>query len=133
MIAETEFGTLQSQKIRAITISNVHGLSAKLITFGARLAELHVPDRNGRFGDIVLGFDTIAEYDATATFFAATCGRYGNRIARGQFMIDRVQHQLSLNEGKNHLHGGKTGFDRKVWGRFVYTGGQQCHIFRNIR
>ena len=115
MISEVDFGCWNGQSIRALTITNAHGLSAKLITFGARLTELHVPDRDGVLGDIVLGFDTMEEYAATGTYFGATCGRYGNRIAGGRFTLDGIAHQLDANEGRNHLHGGKNGFDRKVW------------------
>ncbi len=109
------FGVYEGQDILAVTISNANGLKAKLITFGARLTELHVPDRNGDFADVVLGFDTIEEYAATDTYFGATCGRYGNRIAGGRFLLDGVEHHLNVNEGANHLHGGVQGFDRKVW------------------
>lgn len=123
MISETEFGHWNGTPIRALTITNANGLSAKLITFGARLTELHVPDRGGRLGDIVLGFDTLEEYLATNTYFGATCGRYGNRIAKGRFKLDGVDYQLGINEGGNHLHGGKDGFDRKVWDASYEKGG----------
>lgn len=115
MIAETDFGSLQGKQVRCITIANRNGLSARLITFGARLTELWTPASDGTMADIVLGFDTLAEYVATDTYFGATCGRYGNRIARGRFMLDGAEHQLDCNEGNNHLHGGKAGFDRKLW------------------
>ena len=109
------FGHYEGQEIKAVTISNAAGHRAKLITFGARLCELLTPDRDGAFDDIVLGFDTIEEYAATDTYFGATCGRYGNRIRAGRFSIDGNEHQLNVNEGRNHLHGGQQGFDRKVW------------------
>jgi aldose 1-epimerase len=111
----TSFGEYEGREIKAVTISNLAGLRAKLITFGARLCELHTPDRNGNLDDIVLGFDSIQEYAATDTYFGASCGRYGNRIPGGRFSIDGEEHQLNVNEGKNHLHGGQQGFDRKVW------------------
>ncbi len=109
------FGTLGGQDVRAVTLTNASGARARLITFGARLTELHMPDRNGVLADIVLGFDTLAEYAATDTYFGATCGRYGNRIARGRFVLDGAEVQLDCNERGNHLHGGRDGFDRKVW------------------
>lgn len=109
------FGIYEGQEILAVTIANGNGLRAKLITFGARLTELYVPDRNGDVADVVLGFDTIDEYAATDTYFGATCGRYGNRIEGGRFVLDGVEHHLNVNEGANHLHGGVQGFDRKVW------------------
>lgn len=109
------FGVYEGREIHAVVISNENGLRAKLITFGARLTELHVPDRNGKLGDIVLGFDSIEDYAATDTYFGATCGRYGNRIKDGRFVLDGVEHHLNVNEGPNHLHGGVQGFDRKIW------------------
>lgn len=115
MISEADFGSIHGKPVRSITIANRNGLTAKLITFGARLTELWTPASDGAMDDIVLGFDTLAEYEATDTYFGATCGRYGNRIAQGRFMLDGAEHQLDRNEGNNHLHGGKAGFDRKIW------------------
>jgi aldose 1-epimerase len=109
------FGTLNGVDIQAVTIENKHGLRAKFIPFGARLVALWVPDRDGAFDDIVLGFDTLEEYVATDTFFGATCGRYGNRISKGQFPLFGDVVQVDTNEGNNHLHGGNDGFDRKIW------------------
>jgi len=109
------FGRYEGREIEAVTIANAAGMKAKLITFGARLCELYTPDRDGVFEDIVLGFDSIDEYAATDTYFGATCGRYGNRIRDGRFKIDGTEYQLNVNEGRNHLHGGQQGFDRKVW------------------
>ena len=108
------FGTLDGTAVESITIENA-GVSAKLISFGARLTELWVPDRHGTLADIVLGFDDLESYEATDTFFGATCGRYGNRISKGQFRLDGRNWQVDVNEGRNHLHGGKDGFDRKNW------------------
>ncbi|MBP1807366.1 aldose epimerase family protein [Rubellimicrobium aerolatum] len=113
-MAVTEFGRIGDQIVQAVTLSN-GGLRARLITYGARLTELHVPGRDGRTADIVLGFDTLDDYLATTTYFGATCGRYANRIRRGRFTLDGTDHQLDLNEGPNHLHGGRDGFDRKTW------------------
>ncbi len=110
-----EFGRIGSFVVRALTIENGNGLRARIITFGARLTELWVPDRVGQLADVVLGFDTLDEYLATDHYFGATCGRYGNRIANGRFRLGTVDYQLDQNEGRNHLHGGKAGFDRKVW------------------
>lgn len=110
-----KFGTHDGQDVQVVTLQNANGLKARLITFGARLTELHVPDRDGVMADIVLGFDTLQEYVETDTYFGATCGRYGNRIADGKVEIDGVAYQLDCNEHGNHLHGGKSGFDRKIW------------------
>lgn len=115
MTGPVQIGRIGADPVHAVTLTNRHGLRARLISYGARLTELHVPDRAGRMADIVLGFDSLAEYLATDTYFGATCGRYGNRIADGRFVLDGVGHQLTCNENGNHLHGGPEGFDRKNW------------------
>lgn len=115
MATTEDYGTHEGQPVQAVTLHNANGLRARLVTFGARLTELHVPDRHGSLADIVLGCDSLADYAATATYFGATCGRYGNRIAGGQVTLDGKPVQLDRNEGPNHLHGGRAGFDRKVW------------------
>ena len=114
MTTRTPYGTVDCQPVEQVTLT--HGaLTARLITFGARLTELWVPGRDGTRADIVLGFDTAAEYQTSDAYFGATCGRYGNRIAKGQFALDGTGFQLDCNEGANHLHGGAQGLDRKIW------------------
>jgi len=102
-------------RVEAIELSNGHGISARVLTYGATLQSLVVPDRQGRPGDIVLGHDTPAEYEAVQDFFGVTVGRYANRIANGRFVIDGKTYQLPLNNGENSLHGGGKGFDRANW------------------
>jgi aldose 1-epimerase len=114
MTTRIPYGTAEGQPVDQVTLT--HGtLTARLITFGARLTELWVPGRDGMQADIVLGFDTLAEYQATETYFGATCGRYGNRIRKGQFPLDGLRFQVDCNEHGNHLHGGVDGFDHKIW------------------
>lgn len=108
------FGALDGQTVDAVTLSN-GGVRARLITFGARLTELWVPDADGQLADIVLGFDDLDSYLDTGGFFGATCGQYANRIAAGRCVLDGHPVQLDMNEGGNHLHGGRAGFDRKIW------------------
>lgn len=96
-------------------LSNAHGLRATIIDFGARLTRMVVPDRSGAPADIVLGFDDLASYVGTDTCFGATCGRYGNRIAGGRFALDGHPVEMTANEPPNHLHGGRVGFDKRVW------------------
>ncbi|HVZ32366.1 MAG TPA: aldose epimerase family protein, partial [Polyangiaceae bacterium] len=79
------------------------------------MVSLEVPDRNGTLGDVVLGYDTLAEYLAGGSYFGAIIGRYANRIARSVFTLDGVEHPLSVNSPPNSLHGGRFGFDKKVW------------------
>jgi aldose 1-epimerase len=117
-----DYGTFEGQTVQAVTLRNANGLWARLITFGARLTELHVPDRNGVLADIVLGFDRLEDYVTSNAYVGATCGRYGNRIAGGTVVLDGVTLQLDRNERGNHLHGGRAGFDRKVWAIDSLTG-----------
>ena len=114
-IERFEFGKMNGQSVQGFVLRNSNGLSAKLISYGARLTEFHAPGRDGRFADIVLGFDDLPSYISTNTYFGATCGRYGNRIKDGKFPLQGKMVQVDCNEGPNHLHGGKAGFDRKVW------------------
>jgi aldose 1-epimerase len=109
------YGRLGDEEVQAITLDNGQGLTARLITYGARLTELWVPDRTEVPADIVLGHDTLAEYEESKAYFGATVGRYGNRIARGRLRLDGEEVQLDVNEGRNHLHGGARGFDRRNW------------------
>ncbi|PMQ01113.1 MAG: galactose-1-epimerase [Dictyoglomus sp. NZ13-RE01] len=96
---------------------NSNGLMMKVITYGGAITELWVPDKNGNFQDIVLGFDTLGEYESPDNpFFGSIIGRYGNRIAYGSFYIDGIKYQLAINDrGKHHLHGGVKGFHRVVF------------------
>jgi aldose 1-epimerase len=115
MISRSPFGDIDGVPVHAYDVTTAGRLRARLIDFGARLVELHVPDRTGSLADIVLGFDDLSSYRSSDAYFGATCGRYGNRIARGRFDFHGRQIQLDRNEGRNHQHGGREGFDRKVW------------------
>ena len=96
-------------------LKNKDGMTANIITYGAILTELHVPDRDHRFADVVLGFDTLDGYLKGHPFFGATVGRVANRVARGRFTLDGQEFKLAVNNGPNALHGGLKGFDKKVW------------------
>jgi aldose 1-epimerase len=90
-------------------------MTAKVMTYGAILTELHVPDRHGKSADVVLGFDNLASYLAGHPHFGATTGRFANRIANGKFTLDGKEYKLAINNGPNSLHGGRKGFDKVVW------------------
>ncbi len=110
------FGKLpDGTEIEQYTLTNSKGAVAKVITYGATLTELWMPDKSGKNADVVLGFDNLAGYLGDHPFFGATVGRYGNRIAKGKFTLDGKEYSLFLNNGPNSLHGGKVGFNRKVW------------------
>src|SRR5262249_41253068 len=105
--ARAPFGVLaDGTKVEAVTLTNAHGISAKVMTLGATLQSLIVPDKAGHGDDIVLGYDTAAEYLARPNYFGASVGRYANRIAKGKFTLDGKTYTLETNDGPNHLHGG---------------------------
>jgi aldose 1-epimerase len=97
------------------TLKNAHGLEVRAISYGATIVSLRVPDREGRLDDVVLGHDDLDGYLKSSPYFGCVVGRYGNRIAGGRFALDGRSYQLATNDGPNHLHGGKQGFDKKVW------------------
>ncbi|HSI17149.1 MAG TPA: aldose epimerase family protein, partial [Sphingomonas sp.] len=101
--------------VESVTLSNARGMSARILTYGATLQALLVPDARGALADVVLGHDDVAGYEAARGFLGVTVGRYANRIARGRFMLDGVQYVLEQNDGANSLHGGERGFDRAAW------------------
>jgi aldose 1-epimerase len=110
------FGKLDDgTEIQMYTIRNRAGASAKIITYGATLVELSVPDRNAHFGDVVLGFDNLKGYLGPHPHFGGAIGRVANRIAKGKFTLDGADYTLATNNGPNTLHGGNVGFDRRVW------------------
>ena len=115
-IKKESFGqTPDGRQIDLYTLINTNGLKAKIMTYGGILVSLEVPDRNGKLGDVVLGYDKLDGYIKNNPYFGAIVGRYGNRIAKGRFTLNGVLYQLTTNEGENHLHGGIKGFDKAVW------------------
>ncbi len=109
--------TAQGEPVEAFVLENVGGVRATLITRGATLVALEVPDRDGETTDVVLGFDDVAGYESEGNqYFGATIGRVGNRIADGRFTLDGVTYELATNDGPNHLHGGgPQSLDKVVW------------------
>ena len=101
--------------VEVFTLTNANGLELRAINYGAIIASLKVPDKNGQFADIVNGHDSLDGYLTKSRFFGAVVGRYGNRIAKGKFTLDGTEYNLAVNNGPNHLHGGVKGFDKVVW------------------
>jgi len=115
-VTRAPFGTTRDGKaVESYTLTNAHGLEMRVITYGGTITSLKVPDRSGHLGDIVLGFDTLDGYLKDPPYFGAIVGRYGNRIAKGQFSVDGKTFKLATNNGPNHLHGGIKGFDKVIW------------------
>ncbi len=115
-IQKEEFGkTPDGKTVNLFTVKNANGVELKVSEFGATLVSLKVPDREGNFKDIILGFDNLEGYVNDATFQGIIAGRYANRIAKGKFTLDGKEYTLATNDGENHLHGGVEGFGKKVW------------------
>jgi aldose 1-epimerase len=112
----SEFGKLpDGSTAHLYTFKNSKGMVVKATDFGLIITEILVPDKSGKVGDVVLGFDNLDRYLKGHPFFGAVAGRYANRIAKAKFALDGKDYTLAANNGKNHLHGGKVGFDKKLW------------------
>lgn len=115
-LSSESFGTLpDGRPVRRITLSTPDGARVQCINLGLAITRIDVPDRHGRPGNVVLGFDSLERYAQRHPFFGVVAGRYANRISKGRFTLDGVVHQLAINNGENHLHGGIVGFDKKLW------------------
>ena len=107
--------TADGEEVDIFTLTNGHGLKARITSWGAGLVEMHVPDRKGKLADVTLGFDKLDGYMTRHPYFGVTTGRYANRIAKGKFTLDEKEYTLATNNGVNHLHGGIKGFDQRNW------------------
>ncbi len=115
-VQKQDFGkTADGAAVDLYVLTNAAGTTAKVMTYGATLTELQVPDKDGKLADVVLGFDDFKGYLAGHPFFGSTVGRVANRIAKGRFTLDGKEYKLAVNNGPNSLHGGLTGFDKYVW------------------
>lgn len=115
-IQEQPFGTTRDGKaVDVYTLTNAAGMTVRVMTYGATLIGVEVPDRAGKRENVTLHLNSFAEYASGHPCFGSICGRYANRIAKGRFTLDGVQYTLATNNGSNHLHGGKVGFDKVVW------------------
>jgi aldose 1-epimerase len=115
-IAKAPFGkTADGASVDIYTLKNAAGMEAAITTYGGRIVSLKAPGRDGKFADVVLGFDNLEGYLGEHPYFGALVGRYGNRIAKGRFKLDGKEYKLAVNNGVNSLHGGLKGFDKVVW------------------
>lgn len=116
MIKKEPFGkTKDGQAVDLYTFSNASGMEVRAMTYGGIILSIKVPDRNGKFDDVTLGFDSLEPYLANSTYFGALIGRYGNRIGKARFKLDGKEYKLAVNNGPNALHGGLKGFDKVIW------------------
>jgi aldose 1-epimerase len=107
--------TADGTPVDLFVLTNANGVTAKVMSYGGTITELHVPDRNKTLGDVMLGHDKLVDYLAGHPFFGCVCGRVANRIAKGRFTLNGKEYALFVNNGPNALHGGKRGFDKYVW------------------
>jgi aldose 1-epimerase len=115
-VEQVAFGKTDSgEAVDLFVLTNDKGMKAKVMAYGALLTELHVPDKNGKLDDVVLGFDDLKGYLGSHPYFGATVGRVANRVAKGRFTLDGKEYKLATNNGPNALHGGNKGFDKVVW------------------
>jgi len=115
-ISKSPYGKMpDGTPVDEFTLTSANGVVLKVINYGAIITEFHVPDRTGKMGDVVLGFDHLEPYLAKSPYFGAVIGRVGNRIARGKFTLDGRNYTLAVNNGPNALHGGIKGFDKVIW------------------
>ncbi len=123
-VQKRTYGSLTDGKaVDEYTLTNANGLEVKFITYGGIITSLRVPDRNGKLGDVVLGYSDLSNYETRNFYFGSTVGRYGNRIANAGFSLNGETYSLAANNGPNSLHGGLKGFDKQVWGVKVIEGG----------
>lgn len=115
MIRKEEFGKIDNQVIHSYTLKNVNGMEIKCVEYGCIITDIIVQDKLRNKENVVLGFDTLEEYEKHSPYFGAVCGRVAGRITKGTFQLDRKTYNLAKNNGENHLHGGTQGFDKRVW------------------
>jgi aldose 1-epimerase len=126
MIIKSYFDKMPSgEEVFAYTLQNSKGANVKILTLGGRINELNIPDKKGVLADVVCGFDNVNDYLNDTAYQGALIGRFGNRIKKAKFTLDGVEYNLFVNNGNNHLHGGKVGlikgFGMLVHGKSVRT------------
>lgn len=115
-VAKTAFGKMpDGTKVSVYVMTNANGMQVSLLDYGATVKSIMVPDRNGAYANVSLGFSNLDNYREKSPYFGCTAGRYANRIAKGLFSLDGKEYKLETNNGPNHLHGGVRGFDKYVW------------------
>lgn len=109
------FGKYRECEVYKYTLTNTNGMSVVISNFGATILSINVPDKNGEDADVICGYDDLQSYVEADGYQGAIIGRVGNRICRGKFTLDGIDYNMYINNGPNHLHGGKEGFDKKIW------------------
>lgn len=134
MINKEFFGKKpDGSEVYAYTLTNKSGASARILTMGGIIANLYMPDRDGKLADVIFGFDSVDDYLNGGGYQGALIGRYGNRIGSGRFTLNGVTYQLAQNDnGKNHLHGGNVGFNRKLWDAVPFETADSCGLILTL-
>ena len=128
-ISRSQFGQAE-----LFTLQNENGMTVQIMNYGGIITSIKVPDRDGNFDDVVLGFDTFEEYQGEHPYFGAIIGRYANRIANGKLTIEGKEYTLAQNNGPNNLHGGSNGFDKQFWEVEKYSSNDGfCMLSLNYR
>jgi len=115
LITRSPYGTIEGHTIYKYALKNDYGIEIHLIEYGGIITKIITPDKHGIKTDIVNGFNSLEEYLEDHPYFGAIIGRYGNRICNGRFTLDGKEYKVPINNGAHSLHGGSTGFDRKIW------------------
>ncbi|WP_263078006.1 galactose mutarotase [Endozoicomonas sp. Mp262] len=128
-VSKDLFGfTRKGEAVYRYTLENDHGMTVQVLSLGGIIQSIKVPDRWGQLADVVLGCDTVQDYEAQSAYLGAIIGRYANRIARGRLTIEGTEYQLACNNGPNHLHGGNAGFSHRLWHCEPYESSDACGI-----
>jgi len=114
--------TSAGEDVQLFVLTNQNGMEARITNYGGIIVSLKVPDKAGKLADVVLGFDTLEPYLGKHPHFGCLTGRYANRIGGASFEIDGVRYEVTANSGKNHIHGGKEAFDKKLWQAKILEG-----------
>jgi aldose 1-epimerase len=120
--------TSEGRDVALFTLANANGVEIEITNYGGIVVSLKVPDHQGKLADVVLGYEDLVSYEKDKWHFGATIGRYANRIAGGKFRLNGQEYTLACNNGPNHLHGGKTGFEKVVWQASENSGGDHDRL-----
>ncbi len=127
-ITNESFGTVDNKEVQLFTIKNPSGLTVKITNYGGIVTSILTPDKNGKFDNVVLGYEHLDGYLNDTPYFGAIVGRYANRIAKGKFTLDGKEYTLAINNGPNHLHGGLKGFDKVVWDAKTFSSADEAGV-----
>jgi aldose 1-epimerase len=114
-VQKTSFGKADGHEVFLYTLKNTHGMEVGITNYGATVVTIKVPDKKSHIEDVALGYDNVEGYVTDKSYFGATAGRYANRIANGNFTLHGKTYQVPKNDGNNALHGGKIGFNKRIW------------------